>query len=66
MIELKMDNLTLYEAHERAQEREAAKRPICDSCHEPIYEDKYYDIDGKMWCQRCIDNSVEYIWDDEL
>lgn len=30
---------------------------ICDLCGEAIYEgDVYYDINGEVWCEECIDS----------
>ena len=46
----------LYEAHEAEEERWLEKRPKCDCCGEPIYEDTFYDIGGEYLCSECMNN----------
>lgn len=31
--------------------------PRCSECSEPIYDDYYYEIDGKIYCQKCLDEN---------
>ena len=53
------DNLDLYWEHEREQERIyqewLSERPICDCCKARITSDYYYDIDGTLYCEDCMD-----------
>ena len=41
-----MDNLDLYEFHEREQARRESKLPVCDCCGERMYE--WYRIPQKF------------------
>ena len=48
----------MYDAfcwHEAEQERELAKRQVCDCCGEPITEDYCYKIVRGYICQRCLE-----------
>ena len=44
----------LYDAHEAEEERWLEKRPKCECCGEPIYEDTFYDINGEYLCEECM------------
>lgn len=38
------------------------RRPICDECGEPIRSDNFYEFDGVLFCEDCIEehrHSVE-------
>lgn len=39
-------------AHERQQERQLARLPKCERCHDPIQE-YYFDIYGDIYCEEC-------------
>ena len=49
------DNYDQWKAHEREQERRLARIPKCDYCDEPIQEDFYYEINGYVICETCMD-----------
>ena len=38
-------------------------RHICDKCGEPIEDrcDCYFDIDGEIWCEDCIDKRRNWV-----
>ncbi len=36
-------------------------QPMCDECGERIMEDYYYNINGRKYCQECIDDCKEWI-----
>lgn len=64
MSEYIPDNLDLYDRHEAEQERKLAKLPDCDYCGEPITDDHYYDLDGDIVCQECLDSNFKKRVDD--
>mgnify|MGYP002517669099 CR=1 FL=1 len=43
------------------QEKALESLPKCDICHEPIQEEHYYKIDGKNWCETCVDDCREWV-----
>lgn len=49
------DNYDLWEAHERDQEKRLARLPKCDYCGEPVQDDFYYEINGDVICEHCLD-----------
>jgi formylmethanofuran dehydrogenase subunit E len=53
------DNLDLYERHEREQERELNKLPVCSNCEEPIQDETAYYIDGEFICLACMAQNYE-------
>lgn len=50
------DNYSLWERHEREQERWLAKLPVCDYCEQHIQDDHYYEIDGEIICPDCLES----------
>lgn len=50
------DNYDLYRQHEAEQEAWLEKRPKCSVCGEHIQDDTLYDIDGGLYCERCLNN----------
>ena len=49
------DNYDLLVAHERQQEAELKKLPVCCECLEHIQSEDLYDIDGSLYCETCMD-----------
>ena len=45
------------------QNRQLARRPVCDWCGEHIQSDHLYRIDGKTICPDCLKDCREYIDD---
>lgn len=45
----------LFERLDREQARREARLPHCEYCGEAIYE-KYYEIDGKVICEDCLED----------
>ena len=43
------------------QEEWLNNRPECSECGQHIQDDYLYRIDGNIYCQNCIDQSIEYI-----
>ncbi len=49
------DNYSQWEWHERGLEQRLKHRPVCEYCDNPVQDDHYYDIDGTLVCQDCLD-----------
>lgn len=48
------DNYDLCEAHERDQEKQLERLPVCDSCDQPIQDDYVFEIEGSVLCWECL------------
>ena len=48
------DVYDLWEAHERDQERQLSKRPVCGYCDQSIQDDFYFEIEGETTCESCL------------
>ena len=59
-----IDNFDLYDMEEARLSRAERKRPHCDICREPIWDEYAYRIDGVLICESCVENSKEYLEDD--
>jgi len=44
-----------FNAHEAMQKALLEKMPKCDFCGEHITDDYYYDMNGEIYCERCMD-----------
>lgn len=55
------DNYDLWARHDAEQERARRKLPICSCCEEHIQQEKAVRIDGKWYCDYCLDEMREYI-----
>lgn len=40
---------------------EEKKRPVCDICGDPIFDDVAYQINGLIICETCIDEARVYL-----
>ena len=56
----------LYAMHEAEQERRLAMYPVCDCCKEHITDDTYYEIDGKIYCEDCLNDEFGRSTEDYL
>jgi formylmethanofuran dehydrogenase subunit E len=45
--------------------RQEAKLPHCDYCDEAIHE-KYYEINGKIFCEKCLEDLFAHWVEDEI
>jgi formylmethanofuran dehydrogenase subunit E len=48
------DNYDAFRMHEAEQEGWLKRLPICEECKEPIQDDVLYDIDGTIYCEKCM------------
>ena len=55
----------LFAAHDRKQAREEARFPHCDFCGEVIWY-KYYEIEGKVVCEDCLEDLFAHYVEDEM
>lgn len=50
-----MDNYDLWKNHDAEQSRLLSRLPVCNYCDEPIQEDFYFEINGDVICEICMD-----------
>jgi len=50
------DPITDFEAYDRQQAAKLDKLPKCDECGEPIQDETYYEIEGKNYCLKCLED----------
>lgn len=50
------DSYDLWLGLEEQREKRRSRRPMCDYCGEPVDEDFYYEINGEIFCEYCLDN----------
>ena len=55
------DNYDAYEAYEREITRQERHLPICCMCEEHIWQEDAVYIDGKWYCDQCLDDNRVYI-----
>lgn len=48
------------------QELREKMLPRCSECGEPIHDNLYYEIDGKIYCQKCLDENFLRSTDDYM
>ena len=47
------DNYDQWEAHERKQEAQLRKRPVCSHCRKHIQDERLFDIEGELYHPDC-------------
>lgn len=50
-----IEPLDFFESYDWEQTRKLEKLPKCDYCFDPIQDDCYYEINGEIICECCID-----------
>lgn len=50
--------------HDAEQQKKLDRLPVCDGCDNTITDDAYYDIDGTILCQECLDSNHKKYTDD--
>lgn len=50
---------------DREQAKREARLPRCENCGEPIHE-KYYNINGEIICEDCLETNYAYDVDDYI
>lgn len=54
------DPVADFLAHDREREKRISRYPICVQCGERIQDEKLYRIDGKFYCEDCIEDCHLY------
>lgn len=49
------DPLMDFARHDREQAKRLKQLPECDYCNDPIEDDFYYEINGDVICEYCLD-----------
>lgn len=58
------DPVDLYNEYDARQQRELQKLPKCEYCGETITDDHYYDINGDVICEECLNDNFRKPVDD--
>lgn len=48
-------------AHDAEGEAWLKSLPVCDECGEPIVEDFYWEINGDVYCEDCLQKHIKWI-----
>lgn len=51
------DNYDRWAAHEAKQEAWLSERLVCEYCGRPIQEDYFYEINGDILCEKCLNRN---------
>jgi RNA polymerase-binding transcription factor DksA len=49
-----------FENYDRDRQRRLERYPMCECCGERIHSEKLYYIDGRFFCEECIDDCHEW------
>lgn len=58
------DPVADYNRHCDEQERQMAKLPKCDCCGYRVTDETYYDINGEILCEECLNDKYRKYTDD--
>lgn len=58
------DSLRDFALWDDDQEEKLNKRPLCNYCGQRIQDDCYYELNGEIYCQDCIDDNKRYFEED--
>lgn len=56
-----MDNYDLWAMHDAEQEAKLRRLPVCCECKDHIQQERAVRINGKWFCDDCLDNMREEI-----
>lgn len=60
------DSYDLLEAHDREQERQLERLPVCEICGKHIQDEHLYLINDEFVCQKCLDRDYKKQTDDYI
>ena len=60
------DNYSLWERHEREQERWLVRLPVCCECENHIQDETFYEINGEYVCADCLETNHRRWTDDYI
>lgn len=46
-----------WKAHDRKQAKYLAQLPVCEICCEPIQDEHYFEINGDVMCEKCLNRN---------
>lgn len=49
------DPIADFERYDAEQQAQLDKLPVCTYCDEPVQDDFYYEINGEVICETCLD-----------
>ncbi len=49
------DPIQDFMMHDAEQQAKLDKLPVCTYCDEPVQDDFYYEINGEVICETCLD-----------
>ena len=49
------DPIADFNRHDMEQARREARLPVCEKCKKRIYDETYFDIDGEILHQKCME-----------
>ena len=58
------DNLDMHNRYDRKMSRLLERLPKCSCCENPIQQEKAVRIDGKWYCDECLDNYFRQVVED--
>ena len=53
------DPLADFSRHDAEQQAKMDKLPKCDYCNKPITDDIYYEINGDIICESCLNDNFK-------
>lgn len=59
------DNYDMWLTHEAELDRRLERLPKCRYCGEPIQDEYYFHIDGRIWCERCLNDKYRRIVEED-
>ncbi len=58
------DPIADFERHERQQQEQLERFPVCCECDKPITDEHYFEINGECLCEGCL-NEHHRKWTDD-
>ena len=55
-----------FARHDMEQERRRARLPICADCKKRIQDENYFEIEGEILCERCMNHRYRKYTEDYI
>jgi hypothetical protein len=59
-----MDNYSMWQDHQREQDRKLASCPVCCYCGHPIQDENLFDINGELYHIKCAEDEFRKMTED--
>lgn len=59
-----LDNNDMLKQHDSMHQKQLDKLPVCSYCDEPVQEDYYFEINGEVICETCMNRFFKKDIDD--